>query len=179
LSCSADRSSAATRSCSGSSIELQDRSNEPVSQWAVRPIAGAQPSHHSNSAAIAARKRRRRLLVSGKAHAIAGFAACGPGYSSSSAAECRGVSQARQIRAPVGPTTARSPQNGHSPRSSSENQERASTSGGSRLTPPRLGRGFSHGIGRKTHPTLSRVLLKLKARAASLLRRASDSLRLP
>ncbi len=108
---------------------------------------------------------------SGKAHAIAaGLAVCGPGYSSSFAAAARGVSQARQIRAPAGPTTALAPQNGHSPRSSSENQERASTSGGSRLTLARLGRRVSHGIGRKTYPTLSRVLLKLGARAASLLR---------
>jgi hypothetical protein len=39
---------------------------------------------------------------------------------------------------------------------------KASTSGGSRLTLPRLGRRFSPGIGRKTYPSLSRVLLKLK-----------------
>jgi len=78
------------------------------------------------------------------------------------------VSQARQIRAPAGPTTALAPQTGHSPRSSSENQERASTSGGSRLTLSRLGRRFIAGIGRRTYPTLSRVLLELGARGGVL-----------
>ena len=113
--------------------------------------------------AIAGRSGDADSLRSGKARAIAAaLAGRGFGYSSSLVAAATGVSQARQIRAPAGPTTALAPQNGHSPRSSSENQERASTSGGSWLTLPRLGRRFSPGIGRKTYPSLSRVLLKQK-----------------
>jgi hypothetical protein len=127
-------------------------------------MAGAQPSHHSTLERSLDGSGDADSVRSGKALAIgAALAARGFGYSPSLvAAAATGVSQARQIRAPAGPTTALAPQNGHSPRSSSENQERASTSGGSRLTLPRLGHRFSPGIGRKTYPTLSRVLLKLK-----------------